>query len=84
MLSLSRGGKQWGNQNRADWFSPSGCRVGLTGDHVYFEGQHITESCRELPAGLPVSPAVVAADGGGARCRRVEWHHNATSAGPGG
>lgn len=58
---------------------------------MYFEGQHITGSCRELSAGLPVSPAVVA-DGGvkqeeraeEQRGRRVEWHRNATSASPGG
>lgn len=59
------------------------------GTLVFFEGQHITGSCRELSAGLPVSPAV-GADGGvkqeeraeEQRGRRPEWHHHATSAGP--
>lgn len=60
------------------------------GPLVYFEGQRITGSCRELSAGPPVSPAV-GADGGlrqeeraeEQRGRRPEWRrHHATSAGP--
>lgn len=42
------------------------------GTLVCFEGQHIMASCRELSAGLPVSPAV-GADGGLKQEERAEW-----------
>lgn len=71
-------------EDKADWFGPS---VGVTGDSLYFEGQHITESCRELPAGLLPAGLILGWSrrrGQELHGRRVEWHHNATSASAGG
>lgn len=75
--------------HKAGWLSPSGCSVGATGDGGVFWG---TAHYAELQGAVCWSACEPSCWGWWRqeeraerrRGRRVEWHHNATSAGPGG